>query len=60
MPDNKKLKGSPDNKRIDVKDPDELRHWAQSLHVPKEKVVELVKRHGTSAEKIRQHLKGRI
>lgn len=59
MPDDKKRKGPPDNKRIDVKDPNELRHWAQSLHVPKEEVVELVKKHGTSAEKIRQHLKGR-
>lgn len=59
MPDNKKLTGSPDNKRIDVNDPDELRRWAQSLHVPKKEVVELVKKHGTSAEKIRQHLKSR-
>lgn len=50
MSDNKKLRGSPDNKRIDTKDPNELRHWAQSLHVPKEEVIQLVKKHGTSAE----------
>ena len=43
MPDNKNKRGTPDNKRIDVKDPNELRYWAQSLHVPKEQVVDLVR-----------------
>ncbi len=57
MSDNKNKRGTPDSKRIDVKDPNELRYWAQSLHVPKEQVVDLVKKHGTSAQKVRDALK---
>jgi hypothetical protein len=31
MSDDKSQRGSPDNKRIDIHDPYEIRHWSQSL-----------------------------
>jgi hypothetical protein len=44
---------------MDVKDPNELRYWRQSLHVKKDELVGLVKKHGTSAEKLRTILKNK-
>jgi hypothetical protein len=59
MADDKSKRGSPDSKRVDVKDPNELRYWTQSLHVKKDELVSLVKKHGTSAEKLRTILKNK-
>jgi hypothetical protein len=33
MTDDKQSRGSPDNKRIDIHDKDELRNWTKSLNV---------------------------
>lgn len=53
MSDDKSARHSPDNKRIDINDPNELRHWSKSLGVTPEKLKELVARVGTSADKVR-------
>lgn len=53
MSDDKSARHSPDNRRIDVNDPDELRHWSKSLGVTPEQLKQLVSRVGTSAEKVR-------
>jgi hypothetical protein len=57
MSDDKSARNSPDNKRIDIHDPNELRHWSKSLGVTPEKLKEVVNRVGTSAEKVRAALK---
>lgn len=33
MSDDKSARHSPDNKRIDVNDPNEVRHWSKSIGV---------------------------
>jgi hypothetical protein len=57
MSDDKSQRGAPDNKRIDVNDPDELRHWSKSLGVTPEQLKDAVARVGTSAEKVRESLR---
>jgi len=59
MSDDKSARHSPDNKRIDVNDPQEVRHWSESLGITPEKLKELVSRVGTSAEKVRAAAKSR-
>jgi hypothetical protein len=56
MSDNKTDRASPDNKRIDVNDPDELRNWTKSLGVTPERLKQAVAKVGTSAAKVREHL----
>jgi hypothetical protein len=57
MSDDKSQRGSPDNRRIDIHDPDEVRHWSKSFGVTRERLKEAVARVGTSAEKVRESLK---
>jgi hypothetical protein len=57
MPDNKKLTGSPDNKRIDIHDPNEVRDWTKSLGCTKPELEKAVREVGTSADAVRRHLK---
>lgn len=57
MPDNKKNTGTPDNKRIDINDPNELRNWAKSLNVTQADIIRSVKKVGTSAAAVRKELK---
>jgi methyl-accepting chemotaxis protein len=56
MSDNKGMRNSPDNKRIDVNDSHELRNWAMSFNVTEEELRRAVERVGTSAEKVKEHL----
>ena len=56
MSDNKSNRSSPDNKRIDINDPNEVRHWTGSFGVTAEKLKQAVEKVGTSAEKVRAHL----
>ena len=56
MSDDKKSRGAPDNKRIDVNDPDEVRNWTKSLGVTAEQLKEAVAKAGTSAEAVRKQL----
>lgn len=57
MSDNKSDRSSPDNKRIDVNDSDELRNWTKSLNVTSERLKDAVAKVGTSAEKVKAHLR---
>jgi hypothetical protein len=57
MSDDKSNRGAPDSKRIDVNDPDEVRHWTRSLGVTAEELKAAVSRVGTSAEKVRESLR---
>ena len=49
MSDDKTQRDAPDNTRIDIHDPDEVRHWSQSLGVTAEQLKEAVARVGTSS-----------
>lgn len=57
MSDNKSERGSPDSKRIDVHDPNELRDWTRSLGISAEELKAAVAKVGTSAEKVREYLR---
>jgi hypothetical protein len=57
MSDDKSKRGSPDRDRIDVHDPNEVRNWSKSLGVSPEKLKEAVAQVGTSASKVREHLR---
>ena len=57
MSDDKGQRGAPDNKRIDVNDPNEVRHWTKSFGITPEQLKEAVGRVGTSAEKVRASLR---
>jgi hypothetical protein len=53
--DDRSQRGSPDNKRIDIHDPYEVRHWSKSLRVTAEQLKEAVARVGTSPQKCASH-----
>lgn len=57
MPDNKKLKGPPDNKRVDVNDPNEVRNWTKSFSCTSTELKKAVQQVGTSAAAVKKHLK---
>lgn len=57
MPDNKKLTGSPDNKRIDIHDPNEVRDWTRSFGCTPDELQKAVNVVGTSSEAVRKYLK---
>jgi len=59
MSDNKDLRGSPDNSRIDVNDRNEVRNWMKSLNVTEDELRRAVEKVGTSAAKVREHLRTR-
>jgi hypothetical protein len=56
MTDDKHNRGSPDNRRIDVHDRNEVRHWTQSLGVSEDELKMAVAQVGTSAQRVREHL----
>lgn len=58
MSDDKAKRGNPDRSRIDINDPDEVRNWTKSLGVSKEELERAVRAAGTSADKVREHLRG--
>jgi hypothetical protein len=57
MSDNKKLTGSPDNKRIDINDPNEVRNWTKSLNCTQAELKKAVQQVGTSAAAVKKQLK---
>lgn len=57
MSDNKGMRNSPDNRRIDLDDRHEVRNWATSLNVSEEELRRAVEKVGTSAERVREHLR---
>lgn len=56
MSDNKDLKGSPDNKRIDINDPNEVRNWTKSIECTQDELKKAVKEVGTSAAAVKKYL----
>jgi hypothetical protein len=56
MSDDKSKRGSPDNRRIDINDPDEVRNWTKSLGISKEELERAVQAAGPMADKVREHL----
>jgi hypothetical protein len=57
MSDNKDLRQSPDNRRIDLNDRNELRNWTKSLNVSEDQLRRAVETVGSSADKVREHLR---
>lgn len=57
MPDDKTKRNSPDNKRIDKDDPNEVRNWCKSFNCTKQELIDAIDAVGTSAEEVRKHLK---
>jgi transposase-like protein len=58
MADDKKRVGSPDSKRINVNEPYELRDWSKRLGVSEETLRKTVQKVGSSAEAVKNRLKG--
>ncbi len=58
MADDKRNTGSPDRDRINMSEDYEVRDWAESLGVSKERLQEAVDAVGSSADKVREYLKG--
>ena len=54
MADDRKNRGIPDNKRIDVNDENELRNRAKSFGKTPEQIKDAVAKLGTSADKVRE------
>jgi hypothetical protein len=57
MADDKSNRGEPDRSSININEDYEVRYWTQALGVSRERLEELVRKHGNSAETIRQALK---
>lgn len=57
MADDKKKTGSPDNKRINVNEPYELKYWSEKFGVTPGELKKAVKQVVTSAEAVKKHLK---
>ena len=56
MADDKNKRGPADRSRINVNEPYELDYWSKELDLTPEQVRQLVAKHGTSVETIRQVL----
>ena len=59
MSDDLKNRGEPDRSRISLTEEHEVRYWTQALGVDKERLAAAVKAVGSSADRVREHLKSR-
>jgi Protein of unknown function (DUF3606) len=59
MPDDRSRRESSDRERIDIHDEHEVRNWAMSLKVTPEQLKAAVSKVGTSADQVRQYLRGK-
>jgi hypothetical protein len=59
MSDDMKNRGPQDRARISLSEEHEVRYWTQALGVDKERLAAAVKAVGSSAERVREHLKSR-
>jgi hypothetical protein len=57
MSDDKSNRGAQDRSRISLNEDYEVRYWTEALGVTRERLEELVRQHGNSAEKIREALR---
>jgi hypothetical protein len=51
------IPGAQDGSRIRLSEHQEIRRWTETLGVSRERLEELIHKHGDSAEKIREILK---
>ncbi len=56
MSDDRSKRGPQDRSRINLDKDYEIRYWTDALGVSEERLRELVRQHGNSAEKIRKEL----
>ena len=59
MSDDMRNRGPQDRARINLSEEHEVRYWTQALGVDKERLAAAVKAVGSSAERVREHLKSR-
>lgn len=59
MSDDKSKRGSADRSRIALGEEHEVRYWTKELGVSQQELEEAVKSVGNSAQKVREHLRGR-
>jgi hypothetical protein len=59
MSDDMKNRGPQDRARINLSEEHEVRYWTQALGVDKEQLAAAVKAVGSSADRVRRHLKSR-
>ena len=57
MSDDTKNVGAPDRDRINLSEDYEVRDWAESLGVSRERLHEAVQAVGNSADKVREYLR---
>ncbi len=56
MPDDPKIKGAQDRKRINIHESYEVAYWTKTLRVTPEELRDAVSAVGTSVEKVREYL----
>jgi hypothetical protein len=54
MSDDKTNRGPQDRARINVSEPYEVEYWSKELHVTPDRLRELVRKHGVSADAVRK------
>jgi len=59
MSDDKSKRGGSDRNRISLGEEHEVRYWTKELGVSQRELEEAVKSVGNSADKVREHLRGR-
>lgn len=59
MSDSNQNRGEPDRSRINLNQEHELRYWTKALDVTDEELREAVRVSGSSADKVREHLRSR-
>ena len=59
MSDDLANRGPQDRARISLTEEHEVRYWTQALGVDKARLAAAVKAVGNSADRVREHLKGR-
>jgi hypothetical protein len=59
MDDDKSDRGNPDRLRISLNEEWEVNYWTQKLGVSRERLNELVRKHGDSAENIREIIRAK-
>ena len=58
MSDDKTKVGEPDRRLISLSEDHEVRYWTQALNISEERLRNVVKKVGNSADKVREELRG--
>lgn len=58
MPDDPSLRGSPDNRRVNLSQPHEVAYWTKELRVTESRLRELVRIHGDRVHDLRKAIGG--